>query len=188
MCSSRGRGLTAPRSPPARPPGSRSCAALGIPASTRAVVEDDGVLSALEHELEVAADDGIFRPPAVDDAPFLPDERDGTVVHLERSPVRVGLDACRPWRVEACSYSSFGTSSARLSGTRDQGATSTTVHTEPEPVLARAWRRPSRRRERSSAPAASSSSWCPVGSVSSTSSRRSSADRGGSPARRGGGG
>src|SRR3954470_15356415 len=111
--------------------------ALCIPASARAVVEDDGVLSALEHELEVPADDGILRPPAVDDAPFLPDERDGSVVHLERPPVRVGLDARRPRRVEACGYSSFGTSSARLSGTRDQGATSTTVQTEPDPVLAR---------------------------------------------------
>ena len=47
---------------------------------------------------------------------------------------------------------------ARLSGTRDHGATSTTVQTEPEPVLARTCRSPSRRRERSSAPAARSSS------------------------------
>jgi hypothetical protein len=77
----------------------------------------------------------------------------------------LGLDARRARRVEACGYSSFGTSSARLSGTRDQGATSTTVHTEPDPVLARTCRSPSRRRERSSAPAASSSSWCPVGEV-----------------------
>src|SRR4029079_3866163 len=142
---------------------------------TRAVVEDDGVLAALEHELEVAADDRLLRPPAVDDAPLLPYERDAAVVHRELSRVRVGRDARRPRRVEACGYSSFGTSSARLSGTRDHGATSTTVHTEPEPVLARTWRSPSRRRERSSAPAASSSSWCPVGSVSSTSSSRSSA-------------
>src|SRR5262249_52463339 len=160
--SRRERGRTAPESRPARSQRTRSCPTLGIPASVRAVVEDDGVLAALEHELEVAADDGILRPPAVDDAPFLPHGRDGAVVHLERPPVRVGLDTRCPRRVEACGYSSFGTSSARLSGTRDQGATSTTLHTEPEPVLARTCRSPSRRRERSSAPAASSSSWCPV--------------------------
>src|SRR5262249_9548560 len=165
----RGRGRTAPRSPRARPPRSHSCpallrsaqvlrTALGIPAPARAVVEDDRVLPALEHELEVAADDGFLRPPAVDYTPLLSYERDVAVVHLERPSVRVGLDARRPRRVEACDYSSFGTSSARLSGTRDQGATSTTVQTEPEPVLARTCRSPSRSRERSSAPAASSSS------------------------------
>jgi len=100
-------------------------------------VEHDGVLTALEHDLEVAADDGLLGPPAVDDAPFFTDERDPAVVHLERPSVRVGLDPRRSWRVETSGYSSFGTSSARLSGTRDQGATSTTVHTDPEPALAR---------------------------------------------------
>src|SRR5579871_1548422 len=136
-------------------------------------MEHDGVLAGLEDGLEVAAHDGLLRPPAVDDAPFLPEDGDRLVVDLDGEPTRVRLDARRARGVES-RYSSFGTSSARLSGTRDHGATSTTVQTEPEPVLARTWRSPSRRRVRSSAPAASSSSWCPVGSVSSTNSNRSS--------------
>ena len=41
---------------------------------------------------------------------------------------------------------SRGTRSARCSGIRDQGATSTTLATAPAPALARTWRRPSRRR------------------------------------------
>src|SRR4029079_9277300 len=111
--SRRGRGRTAPRSRPAGPRRTRSCAALGIPTAASTVVEDDRVLAALEHDLEVAAHDGVLGPPAVDDAPFLAHERDGAVVHLERPCVRVGLDARSPGRVEACGYSSFGTSRAR---------------------------------------------------------------------------
>src|SRR5262249_30984879 len=137
-------------------------------------MEYDGVLAALEDELEVAADDGLLGPPAIDDAPFLSYQRDRAVVHLRRRRVRALLRSRDPRPVGAGDYSSFGTRSARLSGTRDHGATSTTVQTEPEPVLARTWRKPSRNLERSSAPAASSSSWWPVGSVNSTSSRRSS--------------
>jgi hypothetical protein len=76
-------------------------------------VEDDRVLATLEDELEIAADDGILRPPPVDDAPFLPHERDGAVVHLERRPVCVRLDPRGARRVEARDYSSFGTSKAR---------------------------------------------------------------------------
>ena len=106
------------------------------------VAEDDGVLAALEHDLEVAAADRLLRPPAVDDAPLLADERDRLVVDLPRRSVEARLDERRPRLVQ----SSRGTNSARVSGMRDHGATSTTVQTEPEPVLARTWRRPSLRR------------------------------------------
>jgi hypothetical protein len=37
-------------------------------------MEDDGVLAALEDDFEVAADNGIFCPPPIDDAPFLSHE------------------------------------------------------------------------------------------------------------------
>src|SRR5262249_13924700 len=150
-----------------------------------AVMEDDGVLAGLEDELEVAADDRFLRPPAVDHAPFLAHERDRLMIDLARTTARVRLDARRPRRVEPGGYSSFGTSSPPDSGIRDHGATSTTVQTEREPVLARTWRRPSRRRVRSSAPAARSSSWWPDGSVSSTSSSRSSTTGPGNSASRG---
>ena len=119
-----------------------------------AVVEDDGVLACLEHDLEVAPDDGLLRPPAVEHAPFLAEDGHRLVVHLPRRPVDVRLDPRRTRLVQ----SSRGTKSARVSGMRDHGATSTTVQTEPEPVLARTWRSPSLSRLRSSAPAASSSS------------------------------
>src|SRR4051812_38721323 len=112
---------------------------LREPPPSRAVVEDDGVLAGLEHDLEVAPDDRLLRPPAVEDAPFLAEDRDGAVVHLPRCAVEVRLDARRARLVQ----SSRGTNSARVSGIRDHGATSTMVQTEPEPVLARTWRSPS---------------------------------------------
>ena len=59
-----------------------------------------------------------------------------------RDPSKVRLDERGARGVQ----SSRGTSSARCSGIRDHGATSTTVQTAPEPVLARTWRRPSLRR------------------------------------------
>src|SRR5947209_11437868 len=111
----------------------RSGAALGEPAAAGAVVENDGVLAALEHDLEVAPDDGILRPPAVEDAPLLAEHGDRLVVDLPRRPVEVHFDARRARLVQ----SSRGTNSARVSGILDQGATSTTLQTEPEPVLAR---------------------------------------------------
>jgi hypothetical protein len=99
-------------------------------------MEDDGVLARFEDEFEIAADDRFLRPPAVDDAPLFAEERDRLVVDLDGEPARVRLDARRARGIET-RYSSLGTSSARDSGTRDHGATSTTVQTEPEPVLAR---------------------------------------------------
>src|SRR5690348_11400680 len=138
-----------------------SRAALREPAAPLLVSEDDGVLAAFEDDLEVAAVDRLLRPPAVDDAPLLAHDRDALVVHALRRPVERLLHP----RGNRLVYSSRGTSSARASGIRDHGATSTTVQTEPEPVLARTWRSPSRRRVRSSAPAARSSSCCPLGSV-----------------------
>src|SRR5947209_4835136 len=154
---------------------------LGEPPPSRAVVEDDGVLTGLQHDLEVAAHHGLFRPPAVEHAPFLADDGDRLVVDLPGGAVEVPLDARRARLVQ----SSRGTNKARVSGMRDHGATSTTLQTEPEPVLADTWRRPSLRRLRSSAPAASSSSWWPAGSVSCTSSMRSASTGAGRSASRG---
>ena len=96
-------------------------------------MEDDGVLAALEHDLEVAAQHRLLCPPAVEDAPLLADDGDRQVVDLARRPAEARFDARRARRVQ----SSRGTNSARVSGIRDQGATSTTEQTEPDPVLAR---------------------------------------------------
>ena len=96
-------------------------------------VHDPNAAARLEHDFEVAAVDGLFRPPAVDDPPLLPDERHTLTVDTLRRPTRVCFDERRPRVV----YSSRATSRARCSGMRDQGATSTTVQTEPPPVLAR---------------------------------------------------
>ena len=96
-------------------------------------MEDDGVLAALEHDLEVAAQHRLFGPPAVEHAPLLPKHCNRLMVDLARRSVDARLDARRARLVQ----SSRGTNSARVSGIRDQGATSTTVQTEPEPVLAR---------------------------------------------------
>src|SRR6266571_357369 len=158
-----------------------SSAALREPLPAGAVVEDHGVLAGLKHDLEIAPRHRLVGPPAVEYAPLFPHEGDGLMVDLPRRPVEVRFDASRARFVQ----SSRGTKSARVSGIRDHGATSTTVQTEPEPVLARTWRRPSLRRLRSSAPAARSSSWRPVDSVSSTSSRESASTGAGSSASRG---
>src|SRR5437763_1451974 len=129
--------------------------------------------------VEVAPADRLLRPPSVDDTPLLAHERDRLAIHLLWRAVHVHADDGGPRLVERsgtpCCQSSRGTNIARASGIRDHGATSTTWLTEPVPVLARTWRRPSRRRTSSSPPVAgSSSSWCPSCSVSSTSSSRSS--------------
>ena len=108
-------------------------AALAEPAPLLLIAEDNGVLAGLEHDLEVAPIDGILRPPAVDDAPLLADEGHALAVHAGRGTVDPGLDEGGPRLI----YSSRATSSARCSGIRDQGATSTTVQTAPPPVLAR---------------------------------------------------
>ena len=117
----------------AREPLHLSNAALTEPAALFLVAEDDRVLARLEHDLEIAAVDGLLRPPAVDDPPLLPDERHALAVDTLRRPTRVCFDERGPGVV----YSSRATSRARCSGMRDQGATSTTVQTEPPPVLAR---------------------------------------------------
>src|SRR5262245_8922223 len=74
---------------------------LGEPARLLEVAVDTDVLAALEDDLEVAAVDRLLRPPAVDDAPLLADERDGLPVDHARRPVERGLDERRPRRVQA---------------------------------------------------------------------------------------
>jgi len=136
-----------------------SCA-LCEPAPHFAVAVDADVPTALEHDLEVAPVDRLLRPPAIDNAPLLAYQRHLLAVHHPRRPARPCLHERRPRRVEAACYSSRGTTSARASGTRDHGATSTTAHTDPVPVLARTCRRPSRSRELTSSPAGSTSASC----------------------------
>ena len=108
--------------------------ALGEPRPGLLVAVDARVLARLEHDVEVAAVDRLLRPPAVDDAPFLAHDRDRLAVDAHRRPVQRRLDQRRPRRIQSC-YSSRGTNSARASGIRDHGATSTTAQTEPDPVL-----------------------------------------------------
>ena len=107
--------------------------ALAEPSAPLLVAEHDDVLARLEHELEVAPLDGLLGPPAVDHAPLLADDRHPETIHEPRRSVESRLDERRLRLVQ----SSRGTNSARASGIRDHGATSTTDATEPEPVLAR---------------------------------------------------
>jgi hypothetical protein len=60
------------------------------------VVEDDDVLAALEHEVEVAAVDRVLGPPAVDDAPLLADQLDRQTIDETRRPVGSRLDQGTP--------------------------------------------------------------------------------------------
>src|SRR5581483_6973658 len=81
---------------------------LREPAAALLVAEDDDVLAALEHDLEVPPRDRLLRPPAVDDAPLLADELDRLAIDPLRRPVEALLDE-RPTRL----VQSRGTSSAR---------------------------------------------------------------------------
>ena len=96
-------------------------------------MEDAGVLAALEHDLEIAAQHRLLRPPAVEHTPLLAQHGDRQMVDLARRSVDARFDA----RGARLVQSSRGTNSARVSGILDQGATSTTLQTEPAPVLAR---------------------------------------------------
>src|SRR5581483_11840997 len=122
----------------------RDSRALREPRSVLLVAVDDRVLAALQHDFEVAAVDRLVGPPAVDDAPLLAHDRDAGAVHEPRHTRSVRFDERRP----GCVQSSRGTSSARASGIRDHGATSTTDETPPAPTAARTWRRPSFSRPR----------------------------------------
>ena len=108
------------------------CAPLAEPAAVLVVVEDDDVLATLEDDVEVASIDGFLRPPAVDDAPLFADQFDRQAIDETRRPIGFWLDEGGAWLVQ----SSRGTNSARASGIRDHGATSTTLATAPPPVLA----------------------------------------------------
>ena len=54
---------------------------LREPTAAFLVAEDNGVLPRVEHELEVAADERLLSPPAVDVAPLLTHERDRMSIH-----------------------------------------------------------------------------------------------------------
>src|SRR3989442_3454731 len=95
----------------------RSSSALAEPRARLLVAEDDGVLARLEHDVEVAPADRLLRPPVVDDAPFLADERDRTAIHFARRPVEARLDERR-----APLVLSRGTSRGRRYMIRDLGA------------------------------------------------------------------
>ena len=60
------------------------------------VVEDDDVLAALEHDVEVATVDGLLGPPAVDHAPLLADQLDRQTIDETRRPVGSRLDEGGP--------------------------------------------------------------------------------------------
>jgi len=65
------------------------------------VEEHDRVLAAREHDVEVAPVNRLLRPPAVDDAPFLTDERDLLPVHGAWRTVEVRLHERLLRRVKA---------------------------------------------------------------------------------------
>ena len=118
-------------------------AALAEPSAPLLVAEDDDVLAALEHDLEVAP----LRPAP----PSTSGRRRATPRARPRPPDGSPAAASRrsaPRRAPACgSFSRRAVRAARAaSGIRDHGATSTTVQPRPQPVLARTWRRPSLRR------------------------------------------
>src|ERR1700749_4007027 len=153
------------RQAPVAPSGTLREPALGL-----AVAIDDGVLARLQHQVEIAPVDGLVRPPAVDDPPFLAHALDAPAVHPLRDAVAVRFDERRRRLVQ----SSRGTSSARASGMRDHGATSITIETPPAPTAALTWRRPCFNLPCSTSPSARTSSSCsPVESARSTSSSRS---------------
>jgi hypothetical protein len=56
------------------------------------VVEDDDVLAALEHDIEVPAVDRQLGPPTIDDAPLLADQLDRQTIDETRRPVGLRLD------------------------------------------------------------------------------------------------
>jgi hypothetical protein len=60
------------------------------------VVKDDDVLAALEHDVEVAAVDGLLGPPAVNDTPLLADHLDRQTIDETRRPVGSRLDEGGP--------------------------------------------------------------------------------------------
>ena len=97
----------------ARPPSSGS---LTEPTAGFLVAEDARVLPGLEHEVEVAPVDRVLRPPAVDDPPFLAQERHRLPVDAHRHADRARLDERRPWRVEPAGYSSRGTTALWIPG------------------------------------------------------------------------
>jgi hypothetical protein len=69
---------------------------LAEPAAVLVVVEDDDVLAALEHDVEVAAVHRILGPPAVDDPPLFPDQLDYEAINEARRPVGLRLDQGGP--------------------------------------------------------------------------------------------
>jgi hypothetical protein len=56
------------------------------------VVEDDDVLAAREYDVEVAAVDRLFCPPAVDDTPLLTDHLHREAIDESRRAIGVWLD------------------------------------------------------------------------------------------------
>ena len=106
------------------------------------------VLAGLEHDVEVAAVDG---------SPSTSGRRRATPPGAPRPPGGSPAPAHRPGRldergprgVQPARYSSRGTNSARVSGIRDHGATSTTARPTPTPCrshLAQAFAEPARAR------------------------------------------
>src|SRR3954467_3120135 len=143
---------------------------LAKPVSPLFVLEHGDGLPGREDDVEIPSPHGRVRPPTVDDTPLLTYLQHLCAVDGSRIS-SFDHDLHRSRLVQ----SSRGTRIARASGTRDHGATSTTVQIASMPTAARTWRKPSRRRPRSRLPRGrTSSAWVPTDSVSSPSSRRSS--------------
>jgi hypothetical protein len=65
---------------------------LREPTTSCFVTKHDNVLSGLQHNLEVASRDRLFRPPVIDHAPLLSQERDRLAVHSHGRAVNTSFD------------------------------------------------------------------------------------------------
>jgi hypothetical protein len=98
VLASHDRGLTPAVSRTSMPSAIEVCGSstLGEPRACVVVAVDDGVLSRLEHDVEVPPVHRLLRPPAVDDAPLLAERADALPVDPARRAVGVRLDERRP--------------------------------------------------------------------------------------------
>ena len=124
-------------------------APLDEPPPAHEVVEHDGVAPVAKHQLEVAAAQGLARPPAVLHHPVLEHAIDGgapegrwhavlTDAHRRGAGSRQPPGRARGQRrLPSGRVSTKGASTARRSGSRDSGSTSSTLSAAASPA---AWR------------------------------------------------
>jgi len=120
--------------------------ALAPPPPTLEIVEDDVVATGRRHDLPVAASQRTIGPPSIFDEPRLTDRLDITSLDDERGPplARLHRDAHRHSKTPGSAHPSNGVRTARLSGNRESGSTSSTRSAASGPAAARVCRIASR--------------------------------------------